>query len=702
MFRVPFPKLTQAFVYTCGVFLAILSFGVLLNRASILVPFWKTSQLESIQAETGYAFVAPTHHPELSSVAHPSIAQVFEDHVPLTGPANSRLTDIRHMGGGRYSFWYDRVYFSSSDTSNPANNGRDYEIHYPSLVRDVYAYPLYAITIFVLALALRLFLRNGNHPQVNLLLEKLVKAVGFFARPQVPLCVLTLLVVFLITRLPFFIDFPVVNIGGDTASYFSLVQQARNGIWPLFDRRTPGFPVFVLLITTFANRWLAVIFVQNLLSLASSLLLVYGVYRLMPSLSLPAALAMSGFLGSSKVLIYDTSAVSDSLYTSTIVFACAFILLAFARRKPLYFGLTSGFMAVAILVRPSGLFFLLIYVLTIAYMLWNRYDRKALIGFSWPIPLILLLLCFYNYLTLKAFTITQWGDVNLAHATVLYWEPDERFDSNTNAVLAELPDVLAARVAFTHKDRNLIGSSWDLIQLEDLFLKGYSADLFLNRVGAERTISGLPELTEPVNEISYLAILKHPGIYFRFVLANEWAYFLSMENKFDMYRDMRERSDLLYAQKYYSPVGQMDKISYVAIEYADAVPPPAVRIVGTGQAAHVVLANTTLKSLHEYWQSFEGSVFEQMFWVWMFFVVLVLSIFQLARFRGRHLGAFILFTLSLTVLGEDLITCLVQMGAPRYAYPTQFIYCLSVALLPLLWLNRDNSININIGLDSTQ
>lgn len=54
---------------------------------------------------------------------------VLEDGVPL-GPGNARHDDIRTRGGGRFSFWYDYVYFSSSDNTDPRTNGRRYEIEY--------------------------------------------------------------------------------------------------------------------------------------------------------------------------------------------------------------------------------------------------------------------------------------------------------------------------------------------------------------------------------------------------------------------------------------------------------------------------------------------------------------------------------------------------------------------------------------------
>lgn len=88
--------------------------------------------LGSIAPELGFAYVA--HAPrELSSHHHPSPATICEDGVPL-GPRNAPHAEIRDLGRGRYSFWYDFVYFSASDNSDPRTNGRRYTMQYPSSV----------------------------------------------------------------------------------------------------------------------------------------------------------------------------------------------------------------------------------------------------------------------------------------------------------------------------------------------------------------------------------------------------------------------------------------------------------------------------------------------------------------------------------------------------------------------------------------
>jgi hypothetical protein len=101
-----------------------------LSRMQAQMNGWRSVPITRIAQGIGFAYVAFTGHPELSSHKHPSRACVLEDHAPLPGPGNALHDDIRQIGGGRYSFWYNCVYFSTSDNSDPRTNGRHYEISY--------------------------------------------------------------------------------------------------------------------------------------------------------------------------------------------------------------------------------------------------------------------------------------------------------------------------------------------------------------------------------------------------------------------------------------------------------------------------------------------------------------------------------------------------------------------------------------------
>ncbi|HMF10922.1 MAG TPA: methyltransferase domain-containing protein [Gemmataceae bacterium] len=60
------------------------------------------------------------------SVSHRSTLALYEDGLPLQQPHCS-INAIRELGIGRYAHWEDRLYFSTTDNSDPNINGRDYD-----------------------------------------------------------------------------------------------------------------------------------------------------------------------------------------------------------------------------------------------------------------------------------------------------------------------------------------------------------------------------------------------------------------------------------------------------------------------------------------------------------------------------------------------------------------------------------------------
>jgi hypothetical protein len=151
-------------IATLLVSLILLSISLLalLNRNNIVMGTWRTSPVRNIRHELDFAYLADTTHPELSSHEHPSVAQMFEDGKPLAGPANSLHENIRKLGRGSYSFWHEYIYFSASDNTDPATNGRRYEIYYPYTFSAPLACLLWLLTFFQCAFSLRLLLSTAD------------------------------------------------------------------------------------------------------------------------------------------------------------------------------------------------------------------------------------------------------------------------------------------------------------------------------------------------------------------------------------------------------------------------------------------------------------------------------------------------------------------------------------------------------------
>lgn len=77
--------------------------------------------------ERGNCYVALLPKKLISDSNGGSRLKLFEDGRELPYPHSSH-DDIRELGAGRYSHWNDAVYFSSSDNSDPAKNGKRYSV----------------------------------------------------------------------------------------------------------------------------------------------------------------------------------------------------------------------------------------------------------------------------------------------------------------------------------------------------------------------------------------------------------------------------------------------------------------------------------------------------------------------------------------------------------------------------------------------
>jgi radical SAM protein with 4Fe4S-binding SPASM domain len=83
---------------------------------------------DSFRREAGRCFIGQIPDSFWARHRHsPSAVELLEDGLPLPH-GNALHDDIRRAGGGRYSIWHGCVYLSTLDGSNPAANGRRYEL----------------------------------------------------------------------------------------------------------------------------------------------------------------------------------------------------------------------------------------------------------------------------------------------------------------------------------------------------------------------------------------------------------------------------------------------------------------------------------------------------------------------------------------------------------------------------------------------
>jgi len=111
--------------------------------------FWKTVSLASQSVQIGKQgahiyVISPGKYEEASS------AKLFEDGKAM-GPENALRIDIGAAGGGRYCFEKGRLFFSSSDNSDPRINGRIYTLALPRPIAPRWVFLIWG---WVIALAI--------------------------------------------------------------------------------------------------------------------------------------------------------------------------------------------------------------------------------------------------------------------------------------------------------------------------------------------------------------------------------------------------------------------------------------------------------------------------------------------------------------------------------------------------------------------
>lgn len=118
--------------------------GTILVLGALGLPRYDVTLPASGMGEAGgvaYNVVLPAPSGFLGMFGFPTDAEtgngsrliLFEDGQPM-GPGHVVHDDIRANGAGRYSHWAEYLYFSASDNSNPALNGRVYTTQTPLLM----------------------------------------------------------------------------------------------------------------------------------------------------------------------------------------------------------------------------------------------------------------------------------------------------------------------------------------------------------------------------------------------------------------------------------------------------------------------------------------------------------------------------------------------------------------------------------------
>lgn len=506
---------------------------------------------------------------------------------------------------------------------------------------------------------------------------------------------------FLLSRIPFFLYHRVTGFNPDLGGFYLIVDQLNKGLSPYFLVRTPGYPFFLWFIFLFFKSNLAVMIIQNLLSMSAGLFFVSTVNTLFRTkfkwFTILSSIAMGAFMSSNVHLISDNTMLTESLYVSLFIFFFAFYFKGLYLNRKRDWIITSMLMALIILVRPVAMFFFGILLVTLIFFWVNRYSKTTIFSFLLPFAITLLCMGFYNKFTINTFAISTFTEHTLVSYTSTFQSPSPTYPPQMNDAIKKCRGLVSA------EENEILKKSWDLSKIHRIFLKNFDSnrikiyDAFLAH--EKDGVYGLYQKWRPIwKKASLDAIFNHPKIYFKCVLANAVRYF------FSSMQDIK----LNFIWNYYQAIRKDEKIFTTSVRKSfDGFGNPKKRFYRIyGHAGHVSTIDENLvKSMlkedyyphtydrknikkyrryNEFMSKIIGFLFRNNIWIFLFMGIFILSIIRLVKEKLNHLGALSLFILGGCAILQGVFVSLSGIAILRYSYTLEYAYYLMVFFSPLL------------------
>ena len=611
-------------------------------------------------------------------------AQVLENGVPLA-LTDSLHADIADKGAGRYSLWGGSLYFSTSDNSDPRKNGRKYEVYWPVPVHHIFVQMIYILAMFMTVFWLLKNIISGRKYAMGGWQIVLPSVRSLF---WVSCVVVTL--AFVLTRLPWLLDFPLPFISYDTHTYFDLTKQMFTGNWPYFLMRTPGYPIFLALALRTVPKLMFVVILQCALSLCSAFFLLYAIYKTCGRIVIFAAIAVVAHVSQQLLSAHDFQLLTESLFTSFFLFSLGFLFLG-TRSPHMSTLLASSFLGgCAILVRPSGIFIFGYVMIACLYLLLARARLKYVLCLILPLPSILLLLMTYNYFTFGGFTMSQISGLTRWGISATFWETDESFPPEINESIKKLS------AEISDEDRQIALQSWNVVNIQTVNQKWAAYVIYKCPYIPGEVYRSNPEY---YTLVANKAIKAHPAGAIRFFLSTLLIFLNDPSSyRLNMYADIPWVMKQMYIEG-------TAKDPFIGREFSSFPSIRTLEIHTAPDGQHNIQINDSElrgKQLYFLLARFNQITFDTIFyknikfWTVIYFIIFAISFVRVLQTRFRHWGSFITFTTCASLLGAGMVIALTTTMVNRYPSPTRFIEVLSLALVPLLWRKEQEKVSNDV------
>jgi hypothetical protein len=508
------------------------------------------------------------------------------------------------------------------------------------------------------------------------------------------ICAAAVIATFIAQRLFLWSGYFVPIFTPDSQGYFDEAYRLAHGTWPHFAVRTPGYPIVLLVVLGAFDSILAVIITQQVATLVAALFLLWSLWSVSLSAWPLALLAAVGFASSPETAYHEMLLMPDHLYAVALVAAASSLILGIYRHD--WKALTAGsvWMALAIYLRPAGLFLVVLWLILLVALAALRRSKLQLIALALPLPVLLLTLCLYNLATIERFTVSPWGSANFVAATATFWKQSDRFSARVNAAIAKSRELL------TDADRELLAKSWRPWELFPVYDKAYNPALYRHLMpavlGEDQTAvmetyqQKYLQAVAVLNRVAVSAVKESPIQYVKFVFTNLWIFLFDRARKINLwhYSNWMEYVylDLFVRRSICSNCpASFRRYMLREFEIPNGNMPRHIRTSGLEPAplATIVDPSPQLTFSLRFLKLFR-TVYSGQGWPICFSALTIFVIFRVLWKRRTSDAELCLLTLSLMLIGAAAVVSLVELALYRYSYPTYFINYTGPAMLAAL------------------
>jgi len=500
---------------------------------------------------------------------------------------------------------------------------------------------------------------------------------NWIKRRLVAVSVLLYLLCFFLTRLPYYLNYDIPGFCRDTFGYYYPVIALLKGSMPVFDLRTPAYPLFlygceIAHLTTFQ------IFVtQSLLGLAALIFCQYLINKHLTFLNLPFLLFGLIFYSSGKSLFYDTYINPTGLFTWTILLVTFLLPVAVTTKKPVHFFLLSLFFAIAVLLRPQSFFLIPVIGGVCIYNLLKKNHRQNL-AFLTPLLSVIILFLAYNKMTFGSFSFSKFQALPDIGSAIFFLDDSGNYSEQTKAIIDSV------NRSFSPEERKIIRTSCSYSRLSQVFTVDNYNKFFLFWEVYQNNPDELKMLARNSRIINFRQ-------YCKFIMVNFINYFkVTASDFFFYYTELNRRKATIEIGDHFTFFKDSeDTFRMIFHEYADPILQKR-KLDKTGiLTSEDYMTNFNKERLmvkiNHFYQVLFNKIMYNYAWVFLFWIAFIISA-AFILLKKHDLRLLMLQFFFVVVLMNYLLLSLTVPPVSRYIFPTEFfLYFYPVSLL--FWIN---------------